>query len=60
MGEKTARRTINRSALRLLNKPRFGGVFLSATDERYKVTTDDVPYIPLSEVAAQVGNSSEK
>ena len=30
MGEKTARRTINRSALRLLNKPRFGGVFCLA------------------------------
>jgi hypothetical protein len=53
MGKKTTRRT-------QINKPRFGGVFLSATDERYKVTTDDVPYIRSGEVAAQVGNASEK
>jgi hypothetical protein len=44
MGEKTKRRS-KATTRRAIKKPRFGGVFLFSTDERYKVATDDVPYI---------------
>jgi hypothetical protein len=33
------------NSVTLTDLPRFGGVFLSATDERYKVNTDGVPYM---------------